>query len=93
MATIDSVSEESLLSFPCELPVKVLGRNIPAFRTAARDIVRRHYSDLHDAAISEQHSRNDGYLSLTFVVSAQSREEIDALYRELTASDEILMVL
>jgi len=49
--------------------------------------------DLLDAAVSEQLSRNDAYVSLTFVVNAQNREEIDALYRELTASDEILMVL
>jgi len=90
---IDSDSEESLLNFPCELPVKVLGPNVPAFRTEAKDIVRRHYAGLRDAAISEQHSRNDAYLSLTFVVNAQNREEVDALYRELSASDEILMVL
>lgn len=87
------MSEESLLDFPCELAVKVLGRNSPVFRTEARNIVCRHYADLCDAAVSEQHSRNDAYLGLTFVVRAQNREEIDALYRELTASDEILMVL
>lgn len=93
MATVDSASKEPLLSFPCQIAVKVLGRNIPEFRAAATDIVRRHYADLRDAAVSEQRSRNDAYVSLTFVVNAQNRKEIDALYRELTASDEILMVL
>ena len=93
MATIDSASDESPLTFPCEIAVKVLGRNDPEFRAEARDIVYRHYADLPDAAITEQLSRKDAYLSLTFVVNAQSREEIDALYRELTSSDGILMVL
>ncbi len=93
MATVDSAPEESPLSFPCEIAVKVLGRNAPEFRAEARNIVGRHYADLPEDAISEQLSRKDAYLSLTFVVNAQSREEIDALYRELTASDEILMVL
>lgn len=93
MATVDSASEESPLSFPCEIAVKVFGRNAPEFRSEARDIVGRHYVDLPDGAVSEQLSRKDAYLSLTFVVNARSREEIDALYRELTASDEILMVL
>lgn len=93
MAPIDSASDESPLVFPCEIGVKVLGRNIPEFRAHAREIVQRHYADLPDEAITEQLSRKDAYLSLTFVVNAQSRDEIDALYRELTASDEILMVL
>ncbi len=93
MAPVNSASDESPLSFPCEIAVKVLGRNDPEFRAHATDIVRRHYVDLPDDAISEQLSRKDAYLSLTFVVNAQSRDEIDALYRELTASDEIMMVL
>ena len=93
MATVDSKPEESPLSFPCEIAVKVLGNNDSAFRAHAKEIVSRHYPDLPENAVSEQLSRKDAYLSLTFVVTAQSREEIDALYRELTNSDEILMVL
>ena len=93
MATVDSTQEESPLSFPTEIAVKVLGNNDSAFRAHAKDIVSRHYPNLPDDAISEQLSRKDAYLSLTFLVNAQSRDEIDALYRELTASDEILMVL
>lgn len=87
------MAEETLLSFPCEIPVKVLGRNVPEFRAKVESIVRRHYAELGDAAISEQLSRRDAYLSLTFIVNAQSRDEVDALYRELTASSEVLMVL
>ena len=87
------MSEESLLSFPCELPVKVLGRNDPVFREAAWTIVRSHYADLPEERVTEQPSRENSYVSLTFIVPAQSREEIDALYRELTASDDIMVVL
>jgi len=87
------VSDDPLLSFPCKLPVKVLGRNDTTFRSAVNRIVRRHYADFDSANVTEQHSRNSAYLSLTFMISAASREEVDALYRELTASDEIMMVL
>ena len=83
---------DELLSFPCELPIKVLGRNEPSFREAAIRIVRSHYEDLDDARISEQSSRNNSYLSLTFVVLAPSREAADALFRDLTSSAEIMMV-
>ncbi|MBN1237257.1 MAG: DUF493 domain-containing protein [Gammaproteobacteria bacterium] len=84
------MSEEHLLTFPCDLPIKVFGRNRDSFREAAVGIVRRHFDD---AEVSEQLSREQRYLSLTIVVRAESRSQVDALYRELTASDDILMVL
>lgn len=87
------MSEDPLLSFPCELPVKVLGRNDSAFRDAVWSIVREHYADLAEHRVSEQASRNSAYVSLTFMISAQSREEVDALYRDLTSSDDIMLVL
>ena len=83
---------DELLSFPCELPIKVLGRNEPSFRDAAMRIVRSHYEDLADERVTEQSSRNNSYLSLTFVIPAESREDADALFRDLTASTEIMMV-
>ena len=86
------MAEDELLSFPCELPIKVLGRNDAGFRQAAFGIVRSHYPDLEETRIGEQESRNRSYLSLTFIVQAQSREQADALFRELTASEDILMV-
>lgn len=87
------MSEGSLLTFPCDLPVKVLGRNATEFRDAAGEIVRTHYEDLGQEQISEQISRNGSFLSITFTVRAQSRRQVDALYRDLTASEDILMVL
>jgi hypothetical protein len=86
------MSEDGLLSFPCDLPIKVLGRNDAVFRDAAFRIVQDHFRDLDDAQVSEQESRNRSYLSLTFIVRAQSRAQADALFRELTASDDIIMV-
>ena len=87
------MSEGSLLSFPCELPIKILGRNDTVFREAAWGIVRSHYGQIAEERVSEQPSRQNSYLSLTFIVHAQSREEVDALYRELTASEDIMLVL
>jgi len=87
------MSDDGLLTFPCDLPIKIVGRNCEDFREIANAIVRKHYADVAVSQTSEQSSRNGAYVSLTFVVNAQSREEIDALYRELTATDEIVMVL
>ena len=81
----------SLLDFPCEVPIKVFGRNGSEFRAAAAAIARSHYGAAH--SITEQVSRNGNYLSLTITVTAQSRAELDAMYHALVASDDILMVL
>ncbi len=86
-----SESDEPLLKFPTELPIKVFGRNEPAFREAVTAIVSAYYGDSH--RVTEQQSRHGSYLSLTVTVVAESREQIDAVYRELTASEDILMVL
>lgn len=86
------MSDDGLLTFPCQVPIKVVGRNDAVFRDVAHRIVSKHYGDLCLAEIREQTSRNGAYVSLTFVVDAQSREEVDALYRELTSTDEIVMV-
>lgn len=87
------MTEESLLKFPCDIPIKVFGRNDATFRSVSSAIVRRHYATIAETSVSEKPSRNGAYLSLTFVVRAQSRAQVDALYRELTASNDIVMVL
>jgi putative lipoic acid-binding regulatory protein len=84
-------SAESLLTFPCDLPIKVFGRNESEFRAAALAIVRAHYGAEH--SVTEQESKQGKYVSLTITVHAQSRAQVDAVYHDLVASEQILMVL
>lgn len=84
---------ESLLEFPCTFPIKVMGRCDSGFEATALAIVRRHVPDFDVAAMRTVASRQGNYLSVTFTIEAVSREQLDNLYRELTASDELLMVL
>jgi uncharacterized protein len=88
-----TMTDGSLLEFPCELPIKVFGRNDKVFRDEVLGILRGHYGDLDAGRISEQLSRQGSYLSITATVVAASREQIDSVYRELTASAHVLMVL
>lgn len=87
------MDEDSILEFPCEIPIKIFGKNARSFRDTALGIVRSHYFDVQDAQVGERLSRGGKYLSLTITVETFSREQIDAVYRELSASDEVLMVL
>ena len=86
-----SDSPESLLKFPTDVPVKVFGRNDKKFRAAAVHIARAHYGDAH--TVVEHVSKKGNYLSLTITVHAESRAQIDAMYSDLGARDEIIMVI
>jgi uncharacterized protein len=82
---------ESLLKFPTDVPVKVFGRNDDKFRAAAMKIAEAHYGDAHK--VVEHVSKKGNYLSLTITVHAKNRAQIDALYSDLVASDEVIMVI
>jgi putative lipoic acid-binding regulatory protein len=85
--------QESLLQFPCRFPIKIMGRNDDAFEFTVVRILRQHIPQLSEAAIQRRDSRQSNYTSLTIVVEADSREQLDAIYRDLTASEQVLMAL
>ena len=83
----------SPFDFPCEIPVKVFGRNDTAFREAVLAIVRAHFPEFSEDDLGERSSRQDRYLSLTVTVWVEERTQIDALYMALTAHETVVMVL
>jgi uncharacterized protein len=82
-----------VFEFPCEFPVKVMGRASEDFRRLTREIVERHTGTLSDTQVIERLSKDQNFLALTFTIRASSREQLDALYRELTASEDVLIAL
>lgn len=87
------MSDESLLEFPCDFPIKVFGRNDEGFRDVVLSIMRAHFEDLSDDDVSERPSRADSFLSLTVVVRAESRAQIDAAYTDLSTHERVMMIL
>ncbi len=85
--------QESLLEFPCVFPIKVMGRCNSGFEATALAIVRRHVPDFSTDDMRTVASRQGNYLSVTFTLQVRSREQLDSLYRELSACDQMLMVL
>ncbi|MGD2074126.1 MAG: DUF493 domain-containing protein [Gammaproteobacteria bacterium] len=84
---------ESPLKFPCEFPIKAMGRADSGFEATALAIVRRHAPDFNTESMRGVASRKGNYLSFTFVIRATSRDQLDALYRELSSCKDLLMVL
>lgn len=84
---------DTLLQFPCDFPIKAMGAAADGFEAHVVEIVRHHTPDLGEAAVQSRPSSGGKYLSVTIVVRATSREQLDAIYRELTASTRVLMAL
>ncbi|TAK70552.1 MAG: DUF493 domain-containing protein [Betaproteobacteria bacterium] len=84
---------ESLLAFPCDFPIKVMGQTQPGFAQAILGVVLRHAPDFDAATMEMRNSRQGKYLSLTVTVRATSRAQLDDLYRELCDHPMVKMVL
>jgi putative lipoic acid-binding regulatory protein len=80
-----------LLEFPCDLAVKVFGRNDAQFRAAVVAILESHFGTV--MKVAEQPSKKANYVSLTVTVRAESRAEMDAAYAALVANEHVLMAL
>ena len=87
------MNEESLLEFPCSFPIKIMGRESPQFLALARALVEAHTGPLGDDAVQSSLSRNGTFVSVTVTVVAESQQQLDDIYRSVTASDDVLMAL
>jgi len=85
--------KDSPLEFPCHFPIKVMGATSGAFKITVIEIVKKHIPELVDDHINERPSSNNKYSSLTITVHVTSREQLDNIYRELHASEHVLMSL
>ena len=83
----------SLLIFPTDFPIKIMGPNLLEFESQMVAIVRRHAPDLDEQTIEVRQSRAGNYLSLTVTIRAQSRAQLDAIYLDLTRHPWVKVVL
>lgn len=80
-------------AFPCEFPIKVMGRHDSDLRALTQEIIERHAGLVQESAVRVRLSTDGNFLAVTYLVLASSREQLDAIYRELTACKSVLMTL
>jgi putative lipoic acid-binding regulatory protein len=85
--------QHTALQFPCDFPLKIMGRASPDFDQLVVGIVLRHVGSVREGAVSLRASGNGNYLSVTVTVQAESQAQLDGLYRELSGHEQVLMVL
>ena len=87
------MADETLLEFPCDFPLKIMGANAAEFAQTIALVVVRHAPDFDPASMEMRPSKAGNYLALTCTVRATSKAQLDALYRELTAHPLVKVVL
>lgn len=85
--------DNSLIEFPCDFQIKIIGKHHESFVLEIGAIARRHFPGLNDNAIRTKVSTQNKYLAITLTVRAENKATLDALYQELTKHPDISMVL
>lgn len=87
------MQKETLLTFPCDFPLKIIGVSTPQFYNDIVEIIRRHYPNTPETAVTTQYSQKANYLSITAVVYVLDQNSLNALYVDLKQHPDIQMVL
>lgn len=85
--------KEQLLQFPCSFPIKIMGRDNPGFHTAVVGIVSKHTGDIEADAIRTMASSKGNFVSLTITIEAQSQQQLDDIYHDLSTAEDVLYCL
>lgn len=84
---------DTLLEFPCRFPLKVFGAADGDFEAVVFELVKPHVPELERDDLSRNLSSAGRYVSVTVEIIARSKGQLDAIYTDLTASDDVLMAL
>ena len=89
----NSSQTDQLMNFPCVFPVKVMGANQDDFENLVVSIIKKHAAIAANEVVTTRLSRGGRFLSLTVHIHAESQDQLDAIYRELSAHERVLMML
>ncbi len=89
----NDVFEKAELKFPCDFPISIMGLNVPEYKESIFAILKKHVPEVTEDSLRTSYSANKKYCSLKTRFTAQSREQMDALYQELTSNELVKWVL
>jgi uncharacterized protein len=87
------MSDETLLVFPCQFAIKAMGKSDLEFDLLVIEIIRRHVPDLHEQAVATRPSKDANYIAVTVMINATSKQQLDAIYQDLSDHPQVLMAL
>jgi putative lipoic acid-binding regulatory protein len=89
----DAPSTESLIQYPSQFPIKVMGVKVDGL-VHAITLIAHAFDPAFDAGTIElRESKGGKYLGVTITITATSREQLDELYRTLSTHPMVKVVL
>lgn len=88
-----ALERETLLEFPCEFPIKIMGPATVDFDADIRGIARAHVGVVPESAWRIRPSAQGNFVGMTLTFTATSKRQIDNLYRAITAHPDVKMCL
>lgn len=83
-------TNEVIWNFPCDFPIKIVGRANPEFEVVVLSIIRKHAPDLREGSLEFRSSKNGNYVAITVTVQATSKDQLDAIYQDLSSHELVL---
>ena len=90
---VEPETTETLLAFPTPFPIKAMGKREDGFAQTVLEIVTKHAPDFDASTLEMRPSKNGNFISVTATINAQSKAQLDDIYRALTAHPAVLMAL
>jgi len=87
------MGKSTLLEFPCEFPIKAMGRSNSGLAQRVLALVQEEAPEVTMESLRVSDSRNGNYESVTITIQARSKEQLDRIYLALTACEAVLMAL
>ena len=84
---------ETLLEFPCDFPLKIMGLAQDNLAQEVLAVIHQFAPDYDGTQLEMRASSSGKYVSLTCTVKAQSKAQLDDLYRALTSHSLVKVVL
>jgi putative lipoic acid-binding regulatory protein len=85
--------DQSLIQYPSQFPIKVMGANVEGFAQAVVMVAQQFDPGFDAESIETRPSKAGKYLSVTITITATSREQLDELYRTLSTHPMVKVVL
>ena len=81
------------LTFPCTFPIKVMGEQDAGLEDFVKETLEKHIQASDSIEMQSRHSTHKNYISITATFTANSKEELDNLYKLISANPAVKMVL
>jgi len=86
------MDRDSLLEFPCDFPIKAIGRG-KNLTERVYELISPHAPDLEPSTMTTHPSGKGNFIAVTVIITATSQAQIDAIYHELTRCEQVIMAL